>query len=333
MQEATFLAGFCGAINAPLDPEQVCCIAARWLFDYFHYQHLVILLATGADKRVTAFSSRDIKGGKQGYQLVERSLPGWRQADMWDAADNGLALHGWGATANAPLLLDLPAALGALAIYFDSITATTSKEFLARVAELFAGAVQNATEFGRFKELSLRDGLTGLFNRRFFEQVLELEAGKREISPLSLLLIDLDNFKRINDTHGHQGGDQVLAAVGHILRENCRGTDVVARYGGEEFALLMPGATANAALAMGERLRKTMAESLITCGDRQIELTVSIGIADRSADRPCSVSELVQRSDQSLYLAKNGGKNRVCSYSAGRKPIAGKRALRLVSEI
>jgi len=333
LQEATFLAGFCGAINAPLDPEQVCCIAARWLYDYFHYQHFVVLLARGADEQVTAFSSREIKGGKQGYQLVERSLPGWRQKDLRGAADKGLAPRGRGATVTAPLILDLPAARGALAIYSGSITATASKEFLARVAELFAGALQNATEFGRFKELSLRDGLTGLFNRRFFEQVLELEAGKREISPLSLLLIDLDNFKRINDTHGHQGGDQVLAEVGRILRESCRGTDVVARYGGEEFAVLMPEATPTAALAMGERLRKTMAESLITCAGRQIELTISIGIAHRSADRPCSVEELVKRSDQSLYLAKNGGKNRVCCYAAGRKSIAGKRLLRLVGAI
>jgi diguanylate cyclase (GGDEF)-like protein len=163
----------------------------------------------------------------------------------------------------------------------------------------------------------MRDGLTGLFNRRVLEEMLEIEGCKRQVTPLSLLVIDLDSFKLVNDTYGHPAGDLVLQVVARVLRECTRGSDLVVRSGGEEFSALLSSASPLGALEVAERIRVNLAKSLVTYNGRQIRISASIGVAHRSEKDLCSMKELVVRADQALYEAKRQGKNRVCVHSRG----------------
>jgi diguanylate cyclase (GGDEF)-like protein len=154
------------------------------------------------------------------------------------------------------------------------------------------------------------DPLTGLANRRAADARLEAErlrAG-RSAEPLSVLMLDLDHFKRINDLHGHAAGDAVLVAVAQVLREELRGIDLAARHGGEEFLALLPGTDARAALEVAERLRARIAGQSIAWHDRELRITTSIGAATLDAGE--SVPSLIGRADAALYQAKAAGRDR-----------------------
>jgi len=158
-------------------------------------------------------------------------------------------------------------------------------------------------------ELAVTDGLTGLRNRRAFEASLdhEYEVSLRYGHPLSLLMLDIDNFKSFNDTFGHQEGDRILCHVASLLDGNCRTTDMVARYGGEEFAIILPNTPKEAAADLAERFRWVIAESHVI----RHQVTISIGLATLNASI-ASRSEFVEQADAALYQAKREGKNRVC---------------------
>lgn len=162
----------------------------------------------------------------------------------------------------------------------------------------------------RFKDQAHRDRLTGLYNRRYFDQQLERlwreSAGDRR--PLSLVFIDLDHFKAVNDGHGHDKGDQVLKVAARLIQAACRRDDVVARYGGEEFVAVFPGMAAGDAAAAAEAIRKLVAEQSPDLAG--LRLTASIGVATREA-RDRASGDLVHRADQAVYLAKTSGRNRV----------------------
>lgn len=164
----------------------------------------------------------------------------------------------------------------------------------------------------QLKELALRDSLTGLFNRYRLTEVLhrEIERCKRSRRPLSLVLIDIDHFKNINDRWGHQTGDEVLRQVADRLMGNVRAGDWCFRYGGEEFLLILPDADIYAAWQKTDKLRQTFATHPVICaGDRAVELTISAGL---SAFPACEdMDTLIGRADQALYQAKRAGRNRV----------------------
>jgi diguanylate cyclase (GGDEF)-like protein len=168
----------------------------------------------------------------------------------------------------------------------------------------------------RAQQLAWEDDLTGLLNRRRFAELGERERrlAHRHGTALSLVLLDVDNFKRINDRHGHGGGDAVLQTMGRVLRESSRSTDVVGRWGGEEFALLLPGAAGPGALQVTERVRETVAQQVIVSGGQALRWTVSVGVAHLQPDE--SFESLVRRADQAMYRAKAEGKNRVCAAEA-----------------
>lgn len=156
----------------------------------------------------------------------------------------------------------------------------------------------------RLQRLSLIDALTGVDNRRRFDEALDREwrRSARSAAPLSLLMIDVDRFKEFNDTHGHQAGDDCLRSVAGILRECLvRASDVVARYGGEEFAVLLPDSESGGAARAAERLRARVAE--------QAPVTISIGAATMAATRDTTPSRLVAEADDALYEAKRKGRN------------------------
>ncbi len=169
-------------------------------------------------------------------------------------------------------------------------------------------------------EMALTDALTGLYNRRYFDTHFEAqiqragETGK----PLALLMLDLDFFKAINDSHGHPVGDEVLAETARRLQENLRTVDMVARYGGEEFVVVMPDANIKEATAAAERLRARIADrpfKVSTDGGAEIAVTISAGLAIASHDP--DVADLIKRADYALYAAKRAGRNQVHQFPEG----------------
>ncbi len=168
----------------------------------------------------------------------------------------------------------------------------------------------------RLRDQADRDPLTGLYNRRYFDAAMahELARCRREGLPLSLLLIDIDHFKQVNDTHGHQAGDAVLHQLAHLLREHARTADVICRYGGEEFLLLLPGTPQAAAAARAEACREAFARVRVAFDGTQLSATLSIGVATAEAQATASAAQVLRHADQALYRAKAAGRNRVAAH-------------------
>lgn len=163
----------------------------------------------------------------------------------------------------------------------------------------------------RYKELSLVDELTKLFNKRYFNTHLQLEVERatRQGQPLSLLLLDIDNFKHHNDTYGHADGDRVLARLGQVIAAALRVNDIPCRYGGEEFTIILPGTSGEEAIIAAERIRTSFAEVVFQPTPQEtVQKTVSIGVTQYRAGE--SGQSLLERADQNMYEAKQSGKNR-----------------------
>ena len=174
-------------------------------------------------------------------------------------------------------------------------------------------------ELAETKRDAMTDKLTGLANRRCFdESLLQLTAESRETGqPLSIALCDVDHFKKFNDTHGHQVGDQVLRLVGRILVENVKGSDLPARYGGEEFVIILPETPLKGASIVADHLREKLASRKLArkgSSDSYGKVTMSIGVTEYIIGEP--MDELVERADGLLYKAKQDGRNRVCAAAA-----------------
>lgn len=187
--------------------------------------------------------------------------------------------------------------------------------------------LEHAREFGHMRETAERDPLTQLRNRRAFDQIFDAETDRFERygHPLTLLMLDLDHFKDVNDRWGHPFGDHVLRQTTDVIAANVRESDILGRYGGEEFALALPETSEAAALGVGEKLRAALeAQEFRTAdtpppGEAPVRLTVSIGIASLPVEEDQDEVELIGRADQALYEAKRTGRNRVIAY---RKPTA-----------
>ncbi len=165
-----------------------------------------------------------------------------------------------------------------------------------------------------YREMSTIDGLTRLTNRRSFIERGQSEFSRAQRIPASALacvMVDLDHFKRINDTWGHHAGDQVLVAASTIMMENARQYDEVGRYGGEEFAILLPGLTLEAAAIVAERVREKIAGAAISVDGNRIAITASFGVASFPAPGVEDLNDLLKAADKALYAAKDSGRNRV----------------------
>jgi diguanylate cyclase (GGDEF)-like protein len=174
-----------------------------------------------------------------------------------------------------------------------------------------AVALDNAIILKRAEALSVTDDLTHLYNSRYLNLVLrrETKRASRNGRPLSLLFIDLDGFKSVNDTHGHLFGSRALVEAAAVIRGSARETDVVARFGGDEFALVLPDTGGEGAFAVGERIRERVAAHRFLAGDSlDIHLTVSVGVATLP-DVAASADELMQAADKAMYRVKDAGKN------------------------
>ena len=165
-------------------------------------------------------------------------------------------------------------------------------------------------------EVSSRDTLTGLYNRWYVIEKIDSEINRaiRHGSPMSLLMLDIDHFKRINDTWGHPAGDEVLKSVGRVLRESCRVYDVPGRYGGEEFCIVLPETRPGNTTVVAERIRQRLESMPLPCGEGEIAVTASIGIAGmdlQTGEEMLNPAALIDRADRALYSAKLRGRNRI----------------------
>lgn len=317
LKEMAFLSDFCRIVSSTLITEEVLASAARRIYDYFHYNLLVVSLQTGTEERIMAFTPRNLDGSTDDLDAIMGNYSGLRPHDVKDYRYLGLDAPAGSLMFGTTDYLELPMNLGGVTVYSEfNFVSHFSENMLKGLMEILGAALRNSIDYGKIKELSMRDGLTGLFNRRVLEEMLELEGRKRDIAPLSLLVIDVDNFKLINDTYGHPAGDLVLQMIARILRESTRGSDVVARSGGEEFSVMLPSVSPLGAVEIGERIRNRLSRATVTSNGKQIQVTASVGISHRSAKAPCTMRELVTHADQALYDAKRTGKNRVRVYQA-----------------
>jgi len=300
LEEARFISSFMTAVCTSLEIGDICSIAARALFVHSPYYRVVFTFSAALEEKIITFSPMSQKG-----------LLAARQKNAADSYGSPATLDENAALASAHLnLLDN---MGSIAIYFKSgQDKTLSESLLVSLAACFSQAIKNAQEHGRVKNLAMRDGLTDLFNRRVFDETLAQKVKNPDMRPVSLLLIDLDNFKLVNDTFGHQAGDQVLKTLAVILKDSCRGNDLVARFGGEEFAIILSQTQAATAHAIAQRIRNRLAKTSFTFDDRQLQVTASIGLATCPEASSIFTSNLVKRADRALYQAKRTGKNKVC---------------------
>lgn len=184
------------------------------------------------------------------------------------------------------------------------------RSVLSAAAALLAVSLKNSELFREVRENSVRDALTGCFNRMHALEVLdaELRRARRSRLPLSLVMFDLDNFKGINDRHGHLCGDAVLAAVGATMKAELRGSDLKCRYGGDEFMVILPDTPLVGAKQVSENLRRAIAEHPVTWNDGQVMITASFGITSISQGEHDPLSA-IGRADTALYRAKQRGRN------------------------
>lgn len=166
------------------------------------------------------------------------------------------------------------------------------------------------------QKLSSTDRLTGLYNRGHWEEALKLEYARhtRYGNVSSLIMFDIDHFKKINDTYGHPAGDRVIQQVAEVVRQHVRDSDICGRYGGEEFTILLPDTDKAGGRILAERLRQSIEAMVVEHEGKLVQVTISLGVADLS--RPASeYKELIEWSDQALYAAKRGGRNRVAVHT------------------
>jgi diguanylate cyclase (GGDEF)-like protein len=181
---------------------------------------------------------------------------------------------------------------------------------LESVADICAAAIQNARYFEKVRQMAFLDGLTGIFNRRYFESRIaeEIERAQRYQNELSIIMIDVDNFKKLNDEFGHLLGDETLRQVSTIFSQNLRKVDIACRYGGEEFVILAPQTSGEHAHGVAEKLRKVVEGWSFPGVPRPV--TVTAGVASYPANGSTR-DELVKAADDALYRAKQAGRNRV----------------------
>ena len=193
--------------------------------------------------------------------------------------------------------------------------------FILNLSELIAMSISNAVLYEQTKKLAVTDGLTGISNRPNMEQSLlsEFERSKRYNSPLSVVLLDVDHFKDVNDSYGHQKGDEILVTFASILKKFCRANDTAARYGGEEFLMILPQSNAQGAFKIAERVREEIMKMSFVGNDSKFSVTTSCGVAELNRDYMKNTDQLINVADNAMYEAKNSGRNKTIIGSVEKK--------------
>jgi diguanylate cyclase (GGDEF)-like protein len=197
-------------------------------------------------------------------------------------------------------------------------------QFFSLITYQMASSIKHSQVISSMKDMTIYDTLTRVFNRRHFNQVLEDELKNvfRTKQPLSIIMVDIDHFKAINDRYGHDEGDRALIHIASILKASLRKHDIVARFGGEEFLVMLPRAIMKDAVVIAERIRRSIEATPLSVDGEEVHLTVSLGVAAVPVIWPESKEELIKCADTALYEAKGKGRNRVCFYVPTKDPPA-----------
>ena len=247
---------------------------------------------------------------KKGYFIVNDYQNYQKAVPVWKAI---------GLKSKVIAILGTDEAIGTLAVGRISTNNPFTEEdgkILRNIAFIFSFIVKEEIEKQKLMEKAIKDHLTRIYNRLYLEEeaVREIEKARRYSYPVSLIMFDLDEFKRVNDTFGHKYGDQVLVNFADLLRSRIRGTDIPVRYGGEEFVVLLPHTYADEAYHVAERIRKEFENMHFNFNGREFSLTVSAGVSSATRGE-YSLEELVSMADRAMYRAKKEGRNRVEVYS------------------
>jgi len=317
-------------MTAVLDLTQLLSKVCLLIQQAFEICQVSVLLTDEDDLVLRAshgkFTGQAPEGGRllAGTGLWQRALAGGKtliENDMKAGSDIGLYAE-TGSTMCIPLI-SFGQNLGVLVLDTARANAfnSTDTQPLESVADICATAIQNAHYIERVKQLAYLDGLTGIFNRRFFELriVEEIERAQRFGTGMAVVMVDIDQFKRLNDEFGHLLGDEVLRQVSSIFHQQLRKIDVLCRYGGEEFAILLSQTNAVHALGVAEKLRKTVEAWQFPGVPRPV--TISVGTANYS-EHGSTRDELVKAADAGLYAAKQAGRNRVCLAPRPKRGLA-----------
>jgi len=316
--------------TAVLDLKELLSKVCLLIEHAFQVSHVSVLLKDEEDLVLRAshgnLTARVPEGGRlpAGAGPWGRSLMEGKtllENDATAAADAGLYVE-TGSRMCIPLV-SFGQTLGVLVLDSERVGAFNANDIqpLESVADICATAIQNAHYVERVKQLAYLDGLTGIFNRRFFELRIaeEIERARRFGTGMGVIMIDIDQFKRLNDEFGHLLGDEVLRQVSSLFHQQLRKIDVVCRYGGEEFAILLSQATPQHSLAVAEKLRR-MVETWQFPGVAR-PVTISAGTANYP-DHGTTRDELVKAADAGLYAAKQSGRNRVCLAPQPQRELA-----------
>ncbi|MCG8569212.1 MAG: sensor domain-containing diguanylate cyclase [Spirochaetes bacterium] len=187
-------------------------------------------------------------------------------------------------------------------------------EIMQNLALQAAVAIENA----KLYELAITDGLTRLFIHRYFQKRLEEEMNRsfRYGSDLSIVMADIDFFKRLNDNYGHLAGDEILIRTAELIKKNCRSSDIACRYGGEELSIILPEADLKGAVFFADKLRSIIEKMVVNFLERELRITISLGVASLKEDQPKSKADFISMADQALYHSKNSGRNKVTAFNA-----------------
>jgi diguanylate cyclase (GGDEF)-like protein len=306
------------AAHETLDPEKIGDLVLAHATEWLDATSCAVL-ATGPDGQVLQVAGRGLGGG---LSAVATDVADWvlRHGREFAAADlrRDTRVEGSCGAVVAFPLRGRARTIGAVVVLERA--AANAEPKLTSVAELVIAALEgpavaldNALALQRAEALSVTDDLTQLYNSRYLNQVLrrEVKRASRSGRPLSLLFIDLDGFKAVNDTHGHLAGSAALVEAAGVIRRSARETDVVARFGGDEFALILPDTGSEGAAAVGDRVRERIDEhSFLASKGLDIHMTVSVGVATLP-DVAASAEELVRAADVAMYRVKESGKNNV----------------------
>jgi diguanylate cyclase (GGDEF)-like protein len=321
LSRADVLAEMIRAVNSTLDPERVADAIVARVAEWLPASAWLVLASDPAgDTR--AMANRTLPAELQG---AAQAVGGWvmRNGEVFCAGDLSTdrrtsRLDGVVAASAIAFPLECRGRTVGALVALDRVAGPREPKFAettltALLAALEPGAIalDNALRVQRAEALSVTDDLTQLYNSRYLTQALrrETKRASRSGRPLSLLFVDLDGFKTINDTHGHLYGSRALVEAAGVIRASARETDMVARFGGDEFALVLPDTGSEGAASVGERIRERLAAFRFLQGDGlSIHLTASVGVATLP-DVAASAEQLIQAADEAMYRVKDRGKN------------------------